>query len=91
MKNNKQNYIIFADVLSDEVRYLCRRADGSLYTCTVAADANGFYEKDATDVSEIEARIFISTAFNRAMSIIQYMAAGVDMSIYIILSLISII
>ena len=67
MKNNKQNYIIFADVLSDEVRYLCRRADGSLYTCTVA---NGFYEKDATDVSEIEARIFISTAFNRAMSII---------------------
>lgn len=62
MENNKQNYIIFADVLSDEVRYLCRRADGSLYTCTVAADA--------TDVSEIEARIFISTAFNRAMSII---------------------
>ena len=70
MKNNKQNYIIFADVLSDEVRYLCRRADGSLYTCTVAADANGFYEKYATDVSEIEARIFISTAFNRVMSII---------------------
>ena len=69
MKNNKQNYIIFADVLSDEVRYLCRRADGSLYTCTVA-DANVFYEKDTTDVSEIEARIFISTAFNRAMSII---------------------
>lgn len=50
MKNNKQNYIIFADVLSDEVRYLCRRADGSLYTCTVVADANGFYEKDTTDV-----------------------------------------
>ena len=53
MKNNKQNYIIFADVLSDEVRYLCRRADGSLYTCTVAADANGFYEKDASDISEM--------------------------------------
>ena len=45
MKNNKQNYIIFVDVLSDEVRYLCRRADGSLYTCIVATDANGFYEK----------------------------------------------
>lgn len=70
MKNNKQSYIIFVDVLSDEVRYLCRRADGSLYTCIVATDANGFYEKDATDVSEIEARIFISTAFNRAMNII---------------------
>ena len=47
MKNNKQNYNIFADVLSDEVRYLCRRGRWQfIATCTVAADANGFYEKD---------------------------------------------
>lgn len=62
--------IIFADVLADEVRYLCRRADGSLYTCIVATDSNGFYEKDITDISEIEARIFMSDAFNRAMNAI---------------------
>lgn len=71
MENNEQDYVIFADLLSDEVRYLCRRSDGNFYTCVVAEEKDGFCEKDAKNVSETEARIFVVTAFNRAMRTIQ--------------------
>lgn len=47
MNNNNQDTVIFADLLSDEVVYLCRRLDKSLYICTVAEDEHGFYEKNA--------------------------------------------
>lgn len=68
MNNNNQDTVIFADLLSDEVVYLCRRLDKSLYICTVAEDEHGFYEKNAKNVSITEARIFAAAVFNQAMS-----------------------
>lgn len=71
MKNDEQSCVIFADLLSSEVRYLCRRPDESLYTCVVAEENGVFCEKNAKDVSITEAREFVAAAFNRAMSTIQ--------------------
>lgn len=68
MNNNNQDTVIFADLLSDEVVYLCRRLDKSLYICTVAEDEHGFYEKNAKNVSITEARIFAAAVFSQAMS-----------------------
>lgn len=62
--------VIFADLLSNEVKYLCRRSDGSLYTGTVGKENGNFCEKYVKDVTVTEARIFIANTLNRAMSVI---------------------
>lgn len=71
MERNNQSYVVFADTLSNEVKYLCRRADGRFYTCIVAEENGGFCEHDVKDVSVVEAREFAAAAFNRAMNTIQ--------------------
>lgn len=71
MESNKQSEVIFADLLSNEVKYLCRRSNGSLYTCIVSEENGNFCEKYIKDVTVTEARIFIATTLNRAMSAIQ--------------------
>lgn len=71
MEKNNQSYVIFADLLSNDVKYLCRRADGRFYTCIVAEENGEFCEHDVHDVSVTEAREFVAAAFNRAMNTIK--------------------
>lgn len=71
MKKNNQSYVIFADLLLNDVKYLCRRADGRFYTCIVAEENGGFCEYDVQDVSAADARKFVAAAFNRAMNTIR--------------------
>ena len=70
MENNKQSKVIFADLLSNEVKYLCRRSDGSLYTCIVSEGNGNFCEKYIKNVTVTEARIFVATTFNRSKSVL---------------------
>lgn len=71
MENNKQSKVIFADLLSNEVKYLCRRSNGSLYTCIVSEENGNFCEKYIKDVTATEARIFVAATLNKAMSLIR--------------------
>lgn len=71
MENNEQSCVIYADLLLDEVRYLCKRPDGSLYTCVVSEENGSFSEKNRKEISVTVAREFVAASFNRAMNAIR--------------------
>lgn len=73
MTKNSETVLIFADVQQDMPQYLCMDERG-LYVCTVRQQAGVFVEQDIQRVGTVEARIFMASAFNRAMT-------SVDMAI----------
>lgn len=67
MKGRNEPTLIFADVQQDTPQYLCMDGYG-LYVCTVAQQGGEFVEQDIQRIGTVEARIFIASAFNRAMT-----------------------
>lgn len=66
MTRRNEPAIIFADVQQDIPQYLCIDRHG-LYICTVGQQAGEFVEQDIQRVDMIGAKIFMASAFNRAM------------------------
>ncbi len=69
MKNSGAS-VIYADLLLEEVQYLCMRENGSLYICTLEQQDGDFIERNVRECSIIEARMFMANSFNKTMSII---------------------
>lgn len=62
--------VIFADIQTEEPRFLCHRDNGELYICAVGKNGDQFFEKDVETVTEQEAMIFIANASTIARNMI---------------------
>lgn len=62
--------VIFADIQTEEPRFLCLRNDGELYICAVGKNGDQFLEKDVEIVTEQEAMIFVANASTIARNMI---------------------
>lgn len=62
--------VIFADIQTEEPRFLCLRDDGVLYICAVGKNGNQFLEKEVEIVTEQEAMIFVANASTKAKNMI---------------------
>lgn len=75
MMRNSWTELIFADVQQDAPQYLCMDRDG-FYVCTVGRQDGGFAEHDVQRVDISGARIFMASAFNKAMASLNDLQTG---------------
>ena len=69
MKNSNAG-VIYADLMQEEVQYLCMKENGNLYICTLGQQDGDFIEQNVRECSITEARMFMANSFNKAMAII---------------------
>lgn len=67
---NSDTGVIYADLLLEEVQYLCMKENGNLYICTLGQQDGDFIEQNVRECSITEARMFMANSFNKAMAII---------------------
>ena len=67
---NSDAGVIYADLLLEEIQYLCMKKNGNLYICTLRQQDEDFSEQNVRECSSTEARMFMANSFNKAMAII---------------------
>ena len=67
---NSDTGVIYADLLLEEVQYLCMKENANLYICTLGQQDGDFIEQNVRECSITEARMFMANSFNKAMAII---------------------
>lgn len=68
---NSDAGVIYADLLLEEVQYLCMTKNGNLYICTLRQQDGDFIEQNVRECNITEARMFMANSFNKAMDIIE--------------------
>lgn len=68
---NSDAGVIYADLLLEEIQYLCMKENGNLYICTLGQQDGDFIEQNVRECSIIEARMFMANSFNKAMDVIE--------------------